>query len=235
MKRADREETERNKNSSNPSFYFAANTKLRELFRRATKGDVDAARTLLLCLTYNVGEFAKFCSSKTSIAKQLVVIGESWPLLHTDLKANEDGALSIPPDHFLRKLGVVRGKRRYNTATTGTATAATLYKQMEHYRHTGPMEIWYKDEEHLKKVCDRVRQLKPLAPSNFQQWWKATEPLFIWQWGKDFQDHPEFRNWNDAAYKDLAPHVARSAKRRDIKRAVEQGFMSLANSVRDVC
>ena len=74
------EEIERNKNTSNDSLYFAANAKLRELLRRAKTGDVDAARMLLGCLTYNVDEFQKLCSSTIKIAKRIVVIGESWPL-----------------------------------------------------------------------------------------------------------------------------------------------------------
>jgi len=86
----------------------------------------------------------------------------------------------------------------------------------------------------LDAAIDRVHQLKPLSPSNYQHWWKAAEPLFIWNWDKEFQDHPEFKKkWNNAAYKELAPHVARSAKGRDIKTAVKQGFMSLANSLRE--
>jgi hypothetical protein len=233
MRRAERKEIERNKDLPNASFYLRANSQLGELFRRATKGDIDAARTLLRCLRYNVGELEKFCSSKLGIAKQMVVIGESWPLLHTSLKPNKDGALSIPLDHFLRKLGVVRGKRRYNIGTIGTAIAATLYKQMEYYRHTQRQTLRDKREVDLDAAIDRVRHLKSLSPSNYPVWWEAAEPLFVWQWGKEFQDHRAFKEWPDAAYKKLAPRVARNEKRRDIKRAVKQGFMSLANSVRD--
>ena len=233
MKRAAAKEIERNKNMPNTSLYFGANAKLRELFRRTKTGDVKAARMLLGCLTYNVNEFQKLCSSTIKIAKRIVVVGESWPLLHTDLKASKDGALTIPPDHFLRKLGVVRGKRRYNTASEGTGIAFALYNQMEHYRHTLRQTLRDKREMELDAAIDRVRQLKPLSPANYQHWWKAAEPLFIWNWDKEFQDHPRFKKWNNAAYKDLAPHVARSEKRRDIKRAVKQGFMSLANSLRE--
>jgi hypothetical protein len=211
---------------------LAANAKLGNLFRRAKNGDVDAARMLLGCLSYNVGEFGKFCSCTIRIAKAIVVIGESWPLLHTDLKAN-DGALTIPSNHVLRKLGVVRGGRGYNLATKGTAVAATLYNHMEFYRHTLRQQLWGASERHLEKVYDRIRQLEPLSPLNFSAWWKAAEPLFILQWGKEFQDDPDFKKWNTAAYKDLASHLARGAKRRDIKKAVKQGFMSLANSVRE--
>jgi hypothetical protein len=233
-KRLLREEEERNRDSSNPSFYFGANAKLGELFRRAKNGDVDAARMLLLCLTYNVGEFEKFCSSKTRIAKRIVVVGEPWPLLHTDLKANKDGALTIPPHHVLRKLGVVRGKRRYNiTTSVGTAVAATLYNQMEFYRHTLRQTLLDKREIALDAAIDRIRRLKPLSPSNYGAWWKAAEPLFIRQWGKEFQDDPYFKKWRTAAYKGLEPHVAGSAKRRDIKRAIKEGFQSLANTLRD--
>jgi hypothetical protein len=233
-KRLEQEEVERNKESSNASFYLAANAKLGKLFRRAKNGDVDAARMLLLCLTYNVGEFEKFCSSKTRIAKRIVVVGEPWPLLHTDLKANKDGALTIPPHHVLRKLGVVRGKRRYNiTTSVGTAVAATLYNQMEFYRHTLRQTLLDKREIALDAAIDRIRRLKPLSPSNYGAWWKAAEPLFIRQWGKEFQDDPYFKKWRTAAYKGLEPHVARSAKRRDIKRAIKEGFQSLANTLRD--
>ncbi len=249
MKRAEWKETERNKELSNSSFYFGANAKLGELFRRAKKGDVDAAGMLLGCLTYNVGEFEKFCSSKTRIAKHIVVVGESWPLLHTDLEPNKDGALTIPLHHVLRKLGVVRGKRRYNTtASVGTRVAATLYKQMEFYRHTVRQQLWDKlsenvkagaatvsgmSEKHLEKIIDRIRQLELLSPSNYSAWWTAAEPLFIWQWGKEFQDDPCFENCNVTAYRNVEPHVARSAKRHDLKRAIKQGFKSLANSLRD--
>jgi hypothetical protein len=265
MKRASREETELNKESPNSSFFFGANAKLGELFRRAKKGDADAARLLLGFLIYNVGEFEKFCSSKIRIAKHIVVVGESWPLLHTDLKANKDGALTIPLDHVLRKLGVVRGKRRYNLDTAiGTSIAATLYNQMEFYRHTAPPEsasllvtlvereadaagmhlmrfyrhtarqgYWDKSQMALKAAIDRIIQLEPLSPSNYPAWWKAAELLFIWQWSKEFQDHRNFENWNTKGYSELEPHLVRSAKRRDIKRAIKQGFESLANSLRD--
>jgi hypothetical protein len=248
LKTMKREETELNRESPNSSFFFGVNAKLGELFRRAKKGDVDAARMLLGCLTYNVGEFEKFCSSKTRIAKHIVVVGESWPLLHTGLKANKDGALTIPPQHVLRKLGVVRGKRRYATTSPGTAVAATLYKQMEFYRHTQRQQLWDKlsenvktgaatvsgmSEKHLAKVIDCIRHLELLSPSNYSAWWTAAEPLFIWQWGKEFQDDPWFENCNVTAYRNVEPHVARSAKRRDIKKAIKQGFESLANSLRD--
>jgi hypothetical protein len=210
--RLEREDAERNKESSNASFYFGANAKLRELFRRAKTGDVDAARMLLSCLNYNVGELEKFCSSKTRIAKRMVVIGESWPLLHTGLRPNKDGALTIPPDHFLRKLGVVRGKRRYNTGSI----AITLYKQIEFYRHTARQTLWDESEKHLEKIYERVRKLKPFSPSNYHVWWKAAEPLFIWQWGEEFQDHRDFEVWNDhAGYRGLSPNEVRSAKRRE--------------------
>jgi hypothetical protein len=264
MKRLEREETERNKDWSNAMFFLGANAKLAELFRRAKKGDTDAAQMLLGCLTYNVGEFEKFCSSHPRIANTIVVVGASWPLLHTSMKANKDGALTIPPDHVLRKLGVVRGKRRFNTATSvGTAVAKELYDQMEFYRHTAPPEstalrltlvepeadaagmhlikfnphtarehCWDKSEMGLKTAIDRVRQLEPLSPGNYSQWWKAAEFFFLWQWGKEFQDATDFENWNPAAYGELQPDPARSAKRRDIKKALKQGFMSLANSLR---
>jgi hypothetical protein len=247
MNRALREETERNRESSNASFYFGANAKLGELFRRAKKGDVDAARMLLGCLTYNVGEFERFCSSEITMAERIVVVGESWPLLHTALEPNKDGALTIPPHHVLRKLGVVRGKRRYNTKTSvGTRVAATLYNQMEFYRHMQRQQLWDKlsenvetgavtgsgmSEKHLGKVIDRIRQLELLSPSNYFAWWAAAEALFIWQWGKEFQDDPCFENWNAAAYRQL--HGARNLKRRDIKKAIKQGFKSLANSLQD--
>ena len=85
----------------------------------------------------------------------------------------------------------------------------------------------------LDAAIDRVRQLKPLSPSNYHHWWKAAKPLFIWQWGKEFQDNPYFvEKWNTAAYKDLPAHLARSAKRKDINRAIKEGFESLANSLR---
>jgi hypothetical protein len=241
--RLEREDAERNKESPNAGFYFGANAKLRELFRRAKTGDADAARMLLGCLTYNVDEFQKLCSSTIKIAKKIVVVGDSWPLLHTDLKANKDGAPTIPPGHFLRKLGLVRGKRRYNTASKGTGIAFVLYNQMEHYRHTPRQTLRDKREMNLDAAIDRVRQLKPLSPSNYSDWWKAATPLFIWQWGEEFQDHPDFENWNAGAYskrnlerlaeKSGRKQSARSAKRRDVKRAVEQGFMSLANSLRE--
>ena len=141
MKRLEQEEIERNKESTSASFYFGANAKLGELFGRAKSGDVDAARMLLGCLTHNVGEFEKFCSSKIGIAKRIVVVGESWPLLHTDLKA-KDGALTIPSNHILRRLGVVRGGRGYNLDNPGTAVAAKLYYQMEFYRHTAWQQLW---------------------------------------------------------------------------------------------
>jgi hypothetical protein len=100
MKRLEQEEIERNKESTSASFYFGANAKLGELFGRAKSGDVDAARMLLGCLTHNVGEFEKFCSSKIGIAKRIVVVGESWPLLHTDLKAKDgNGAKSFKTIH----------------------------------------------------------------------------------------------------------------------------------------
>jgi hypothetical protein len=230
VKLAEREQTERHKDASNASFYFRANSQLHELFSRARSGDLDAARMLLSCLNYNVGELQKFCASKTRIAKRMVVIGESWPLLHTGLRPNKDGALTIPPDHFLRKLGVVRGKRRYNTASI----AITLYQQIEFYRHTSRQTLWDESEKHLEKLYERVRKLKPFSPSNYHLWWKAAEPLFIWQWGEEFQDHRDFEKWNDhAGYQGLWPNDVRSAKRRDIKKAVKQGFMSLANSLRD--
>jgi hypothetical protein len=244
---------------------LGANAKLAELFRRAKKGDTDAARMLLGCLTYNVGEFEKFCSNHPRIANTIVVVGDSWPLLHTSMKANKDGALTIPPDHVLRKLGLVRGKRRFNTATSvGTAVAKELYDQMEFCRHTAPPEstalrltlvepeadaagmhlikanphtarqhCWDKSEMALEAAIDRVSQLEPLSPGNYSQWWKAAEFFFLWQWGEEFQDDQDFEKWNVAAYEVMTPHAARSAKRRDIKKAVEQGFMSLANSLRE--
>jgi hypothetical protein len=234
MKRAERKEAERNKDLPNASFYFRANSQLSELFSRARKGDIDAAKMLLGCLSHNVGELEKFCSSKSRIAKRIVVIGEPWPLLHTGLKP-KDGALTISPDHFLRKLGVVRGTRRYNIESKGTKIAITLYEQMEFYRHTVRQTFWDESEKHLEKIYDHIRKLKPLSPSNYSVWWKAAEPLFLWQWGDEFQDHRDFKRWNDAAYKGKLgemPHSPRGRKRRDIKRAVKQGFMSLANSLR---
>jgi len=238
MRRAERKQTERNKDLSNASFFLGANSQLNELFTRAKTGNVDAARMLLGCLIYNVSELEKFCSSKTRIAKQMVVIGEPWPLLHSSLKPNKDGALTIPSDHFLRKIGVVRGKRRYDTESVGTATAFNLYKQMEFYRHTGAMTYWYKDEKDFKKVYDRIRKLKPLSPSNYLVWWKAAKPLFIKQWGDEFQDHSDFAGWNAAAYRKLMRDshrsvTPRSAKRSNIRNAIKQGFMSLANSLRE--
>jgi hypothetical protein len=263
-KHLEQEDAKRNDESSNASFYFGANAKLLELFRRAKTGDVDAARMLLGCLTYNVNEFQKLCSSTTKVAKKIVVTDESWPLLHTDLKGNKDGALTIPPDHFLRKLGVIRGKRRYNAETLGTAVAKELYDQMEFYRHTAPPEstalrltlvepeadaagmhlikanphtarqhCWDKSEMALEAAIDRVSQLEPLSPGNYSQWWKAAEFFFLFQWGEEFQDNQDFKKWNVAAYEGMTPHEARSRKRSDIKRAIKQGFKSLANSLGD--
>jgi hypothetical protein len=114
---------------------------------------------------------------------------------------------------------------------------------MEFYRHTARQQLWGASEKHLEEVYDRILQLKPLSPSNYRAWWKAATPLFIWQWGEEFQDDPDFENWNAGAYskrklerlaqKSGRKQSARSAKRHDVNRAVEQGFMSLANSLRE--
>jgi hypothetical protein len=233
VKQAERKEAERNKDLPNASFYFRANSQLNELFSRARKGDIEAARTLLGCLRYNVGALEKFCSSKTTIAKRMVIIGEPWPLLHTSLKSNKDGAPTIPLDHFLRKLGVVRGKRRYSIESKGTEIAIILYGQMESYRHSRRQMLWDKREKNFEKTYNAIRKLKPLSPWNWDVWWKAADPLFTWQWGEEFQGHTSFKKWHNAGYEGMKAHQARSAKRRDIKKAIKQGFKSLANSLRE--
>jgi hypothetical protein len=231
-KAAEKAQIEREKELSNGRLFLAANEKLGALFRRAKQGDSNAGRMFLGCLIDNIEQFKKFCVAKRKVAKLMVVLDEPWPLLHTDLKVRK-GYLTLPADHSLRKLGIVRKGRSYNEETTETRVALTLYRQMEFYRKLLPLTVWSKDEAKMHECYNVIRRLKRLSPRNYKKWWKAAEPLFDEQWGKQFQDHSDFCDWNAKAYKDLKPHVTRSAKRRDIKKAIKQAFKSLANALRD--
>jgi len=70
-----------------------------------------------------------------------------------------------------------------------------------------------------------------LSPSNYPAWWKAAEPLFVLQWGKEFQDDPDFAGWNEKNYMGMLASQIPGRKRGDIKRAIRQGFKSLANEI----
>ena len=217
-----REETARNREFSNAHFFFKANGDLDELLRRAKKGDIDAARKLRGCLTHNIELFLAFCAAKPKTAKQSVVLGESWPLLHTDLKANKQRILKLPSDHILRALGVVSNVRTYDSTALLTSIAHWLYRTMEFYR---------RGSQELGPTYEAFRRLKPFSPRNCRDWWKAANLLFEEHWGKEFQDDRDFRNWNTGSYDHENGRPVRWSKRDAIRKALQQAFESLANSL----
>lgn len=223
---------------SAPLLFLRANGRLRDLFQLAKKGDREAARYLLSVLTDNVEFFLNLCSKNPKLAREIRFPGAPWPMLHTQLEVNREGYLTVPGNHVLRKLGIIRKGRTFSEEALGTRVAKQLYREMDFYRGIAPQNAngyiyTARDATHAEQI-KRIRGLKPLDSSNYVDWWKAAEPLFLQRWGGEFQDHAVFKNWNSAAYEvgRLRPHeTARSAKRRDIKRALKQGFKSLAISL----
>jgi hypothetical protein len=219
-----------------PRLYLQANGRLHDLFQLTKKGDREAARYLLSLLTNNVERFLNLCSKNRKFAHEIRFPGEPWPLLHTQLKVNEEGYITVPSNHVLRKLGIIRKGRTFSEEAVATRVALQLYREMDFYRCIAPQygDGWRytaRDAIHADQI-KRIRALKPLHPRNFVDWWKAAEPLFLQRWGAEFQDYGVFKNWHSAAYEDKRlrqNETARSAKRRDIKKVVKQGFKSLAS------
>lgn len=197
----------------------------------AKKKDAKAARMLLDCLVENIDRFLNFCSENPKLAREIRFPNEPWPLLHTQLAVNPEGYLTIPKNHLLRTLGVVRAGRSLDEQAIGTRVAKQLYRQMDFYRRTLRQQLWDSNEKHLEEAIDLIRRLEPLSPSNYSAWWKAAERLFVLQWGKEFQDDPDFAAWNEKNYMGMLASQIPGRKRGDIKRAIRQGFRSLANEL----
>jgi len=253
-----------------PLLYFKANGRLDDLFQLAKKGDREAARYLLSVLTANVDRFLILCSEHPTLAREIRSPRAPWPLLHTQLKMNRrEGCLTVPKNHVLRQLGVIRAGRGFSEVAVGTRIAKQLYAQMEFYRGTAPRQkslhpLLLKMKTPRGKVAvtikretlsasnilrslvrnateaqqierfreaeqiERIRALKPLCRSNYVDWWRAGEPLFINWWGAEFQDHEDFKDWSVKRYAGLTTKQARSTKRSDIIKAIKRGFESLA-------
>jgi hypothetical protein len=221
-----------------PLLYLQANGRLDDLFQLAKKGDREAAAYLLSVLADNVERFLNLCSKNPTLAREIRFPGAPWPLLHTQLEVNRASYLTVPSNHVLRKLGIIREGHTYSEEALGTRIAMQLYREMDFYRRIAPQNdesavgCLARDATHGEQI-KRIRALKPLPQSNHHvDWWKAAEPLFLKQWGTEFQNHEDFKNWRAAAYKGLKPNEARSKKRRDIKKAVKDGVKSLATSLR---
>jgi hypothetical protein len=217
--------------------YFQANGRLHDLFQLTKKGDREAAGYLLSVLTDNVELFLNLCSKNPKLAREIRFPGVPWPLLHTQLEVNQEGYLTVPRNHVLRKLGIIRKGRTFSEEAVGTRVAMRLYREMDFYRRIGPQQpdstvlgSIARDATHAKQI-KRIRSLQPLRLSNYADWCEAAQPLFLYWWGGEFQDHADFRNWRAEHYEKQTEGKLRGIKRRDINKALQRGFKSLATSL----
>jgi hypothetical protein len=124
-----------------PHLYLQANGRLRDLLQLTKKFDREAARYLLSLLTNNVERFLNLCSKNPKLAHEIQFPGEPWPLLHTQLKVNEERYLTVPNSHVLRKLGIIRKGRTFSEEAVGTRVAIQLYCEMDFYRRILPQKV----------------------------------------------------------------------------------------------
>jgi hypothetical protein len=75
-----------------------------------------------------------------------------------------------------------------------------------------------------------AKKLQPLTRSNFKSWWAAAQPLFFAQYGKQFEDHPDFkRHWPKAQKRgDKQQRKTRGVVRTSILGRHLQAFKSIA-------
>ena len=234
MKNASKQKSKTLPGDSAPLLFLRANGRLRDLFQLAKNGDREAARYLLSVLTDNVEFFLNLCSENPKLAREIRFPGAPWPLLHTQLEVNQQGYLTVPRNHVLRKIGVLRAGRTLSEGAVVTRVALKLYCEMEFYRQIGPQQLdsailgsLARDATHAEQI-KRIRSLQPLCLLNYADWWKAAEPLFLYWWGEEFQDHADFRNWHAEHYEKQTEGKTRGIKRRDIRKAMQSGFKGLA-------
>jgi hypothetical protein len=118
--------------------YLRTNGCLRGLLLLAGKGDREAATYMLSLLTDTIERFLNICSKDAKLAADIRFPSEPWPLLHTQLEVNQEGYLTVPSNHPLRKLGIVRKGRSFSEGALGTRIAMQLCRKMDFNRRITP-------------------------------------------------------------------------------------------------
>jgi hypothetical protein len=204
--------------------YLAAGWSIDELIAFAEGGDAEAARYLHDLAIRTTRAIYSLCCANPGAAEAMKQPQAPWPLLDEDLKVNDDGYLTVPKDHLLRKLRVILRGRTIDDSAPGTKAALMIYRIMDTYRR-GARTLTTKREREIQKLL-------PLSEASLPDWWKLAQPFIEEWWSAEFQDHADFDGWKTKSYKNLIVKAARVKKRGDIVKAIKQGLRSVARSLR---
>lgn len=200
------------------------NEYVEHLAQLAETGEDAALQYLHHAFVQGIDRLYQIIECNPELAAKVRTPGQPWPLLTSDLKVNRESYLTVPKNHLLRRMGVLRKGQKFYEEAPGTKAAIELHKIIEHYRRF-PSVIG--DRE----LSESFLALKPLSPANFEDWWSLAEKWIVKWWGFEFQDHSDFKGWKGKNYDRFGGTSARSIKRSDIKKAIKQGLRSIARNL----
>jgi hypothetical protein len=156
----------------------------------------------------------------------------SWPILF-----NLENCIQESKQEMTRRLGL--GKR-YGIKFTGKQAsrknvevnvAWNCYVILRLLRNSP------RPKQHRVQMCDAwakaqvlVKPLMSLSRTNYRQWWKASQPLFVADYGEEFEKHKDFAHFRFVAEKRASKEKrkVRSVMRTMIKNRISQAFKSIA-------
>lgn len=232
---------------------------LRVLYRHAATGNLEALKLLGGVMGYarsNVHQIAAFKKNKaaceifldeieaaiSSLEIQQIVIPElltslaesrcrwpSWIYLEKYLQDNTE--------NMARRLGLGRkyginftGKQasRKNVEVNVAWNCYVVLRQLQGSPRPKKDGVQMSDE--WTKAQALAKPLKPLSRTNYRQWWKAAQPLFVAEYGEEFEKHKLFAHFQFAAERRAIKEERkiRSVMRTMIKNRICQAFKSIA-------
>jgi hypothetical protein len=186
-----------------------------------------------------VATLNRVCHDVPQVFQPLASKRLEWPGLigvHKDIElimGQLKNAIRLGANSPLNTVG-----KTWTSATVETKIAHNLFQRIEGrdgnptwppLRGNLAWPLWVKGRFDLPEsvVREIQTQLDPLSRKNYQQWWKIAEHFFLHRYGKDFENHKDFKGyWKNVTFK--GDTKARAHIRSSIKKQIKQAFRSIA-------